>query len=207
MMTLGKKKGKKGFWPPDTTTLALVSSGRSLFVRLCSSHSETPEGSAALTAVNRWGDQNYICNDILAGTVSEFCGWMSKGLYHLLIQHFLPPLELLQRMFLWPWRLWLPHYISRCWQRFLLNKNITMHYINGKSSMSELNSYIQLRKYEVSLTSSCPVYRLFWQMSFIIYRTKKKNHFFIITQLTSINGSDKSVRGLDLNNIRNRSNI
>lgn len=146
-MTLEQKKKKKDLRPPDTTTLALVSSGRSLFVRFCSSHSETPEGSAAVTAVNRWGDQNYICNDILAGTVSELCGWMCKGLYHLLIQHFLPPLKLPQKMFLWPWRLWLPHYISQCWQHFLFNKNINMQYINGKPSMSKLNSEFWFRKY------------------------------------------------------------
>lgn len=39
------------FPPPDTTTFALVSSGRSLFVRFCSNHSETPAAGVAATAV------------------------------------------------------------------------------------------------------------------------------------------------------------
>lgn len=39
--------------PPDTTTLALVSSGRSLLVRLCSSHSDIPAGEGEATATER----------------------------------------------------------------------------------------------------------------------------------------------------------
>lgn len=40
--------------PPDTTTFALVSSGRSLFVNFCSIHSEIPTGGGGVTAFTRW---------------------------------------------------------------------------------------------------------------------------------------------------------
>ena len=40
-------------FPPDTTTLALVSSGRSLLVRLCLSHSDIPAGEGEATATER----------------------------------------------------------------------------------------------------------------------------------------------------------
>lgn len=61
------------FPPPDTTTFALVNSGRSLFVRFCSNHSETPAAGVAATAVRsqmtRTKQWKYICNNSWACTV------------------------------------------------------------------------------------------------------------------------------------------
>lgn len=59
--------------PPDTTTFALVSSGRSLFVRFCSNHSESPAGGVAATAVRsqmiRTKGWQYICKHTWACTI------------------------------------------------------------------------------------------------------------------------------------------
>lgn len=41
------------FLPPDTTTLAPVSSGRSLLLRFCSTHSESPAGEGEATALKK----------------------------------------------------------------------------------------------------------------------------------------------------------
>lgn len=57
------------FPPPDTTTFALVNSGRSLFVRFCSNHSETPAAGVAATAV-RSQERQERSNENISATIA-----------------------------------------------------------------------------------------------------------------------------------------